>query len=121
VLVPGAGYAMRLGLLRGATCTIAGPDWELVEEADLLDIPSIVLHPNGNVPTSPPGGVIARVGCDSAACVRALHEILERGRADDDSASAHDGSPTQRIGDHLRTWLVNPKRKRTGQLSGAAA
>ena len=121
VLVPGAGYTMRLGLLRGATCTIAGPDWELVEEADLLDIPSIVLHPSGDVPPGPPGGVIARIGCDSAACVRALHEVLERGRADDEIADVHDGSPTQRIGDHLRSWLFNPKRQRTGHLSGAAA
>ena len=121
VLVPGAGYAMRLGLLRGATCTIAGPDWELVEEADLLDIPSIVLHPNGDVPPGAPGGVIARIGCDSAACVRALHEILERGRADDEVADVHDGSPTQRIADHLRSWLFNPKRQRSGHLSGAAA
>src|SRR6185295_9486514 len=100
VLVTGAGYAMQLGLLRGATCTITGPDWELVEEADLLDIPSIVLHPDGDVPPSAPGGVIARIGCDSAACVRALHEILERGRADDDAADVHDGSPTQRIAEH---------------------
>ncbi|HEU5297175.1 MAG TPA: XrtA/PEP-CTERM system-associated ATPase [Burkholderiaceae bacterium] len=123
VLVPGADYAMRLGLLRGATCTIAGPDWELVEEADLLDIPSIVLHPNGDVPPGAPGGVIARIGCDSAACVRALHEILERGRADDEVAEVHDGSPTQRVADHLRGWLFNPtKRQRSGQqLSGAAA
>jgi len=122
VLVPGAGYAMRLGLLRGATCTIAGPDWELVEEADLLDIPSIVLHPNGDVPPGAPGGVIARIGCDSAACVRALHEILERGRADDDGADVHDGSPAQRIAEHLRAWLFSPARRhRSGQLSGAAA
>jgi putative secretion ATPase (PEP-CTERM system associated) len=121
VLVPGAGYAMRLGLLRGATCTISGPDWELVEEADLLDIPSIVLHPDGDVPPGAPGGVIARIGCDSASCVRALHEILERGRADDEAADVHDGSPTQRVADHLRSWLFNPKRHRSGQLSGAAA
>jgi general secretion pathway protein A len=121
VLVPGAGYPMRLGLLRGATCTIAGPDWELVEEADLLDIPSIVLHPNGDVPPGAPGGVIARIGCDSAACVRALHEILERGRADDEASDVHDGSPTQRIADHLRSWLFNSKRQRISHLSGAAA
>jgi UDP-N-acetylglucosamine 2-epimerase (non-hydrolysing) len=121
VLVPGAGYPMRLGLLRGATCAIAGPDWELVEEADLLDIPSIVLHPNGDVPPGAPGGVIARIGCDSAACVRALHEILERGRADDESADVHNGSPTQRIADHLQLWLHGTGKKRSGVLSNAAA
>jgi putative secretion ATPase (PEP-CTERM system associated) len=122
VLVPGAGYAMRLGLLRGATCTIAGPDWELVEESDLLDIPSIVLHPDGDVPPCPPGGVIARIACDSGACVRALHEILERGRADDESTNGHDGSPVQRIADHLRRWLNGSSAKRSDPtLSNAAA
>jgi UDP-N-acetylglucosamine 2-epimerase len=121
VLVPGADYAMRLGLLRGATCTIAGPDWEMVEEADLLDIPSIVLHPSGDVPAGSPGGVIARIGCDSAACVRALHEILERGRADDEVAEVHDASPTQRVADHLLRWLKGAGRKRSGVLSNTAA
>jgi putative secretion ATPase (PEP-CTERM system associated) len=121
VVVPSASYAMRLGLLRGATCTIAGPDWEMVEEADLLDIPSIVLHPSGDVPAGSAGGVIARIACDSAACVRALHEILERGRADDDAGDGHDASPAQRIAEHLHTWLVQPKRQRASTLSGAAA
>jgi general secretion pathway protein A len=121
VVVPASGYAMQLGLLRGATCIISGPDWELVEEADLLDIPSIVLHPRGDVPAGSPGGVIARIPCDSAACVRALHEILERGRADDESVDGHDGSPTQRIAEHLRAWLVRPKRQRANSLSDAAA
>lgn len=121
VIVPSSGYALQLGLLRGATCIISGPDWELVEEADLLDIPSIVLHPSGDVPPGSPGGVIARIACDSAACVRALHEILERGRSEDESSDGHDGSPTQRIAEHLRGWLVRPKRTRSGTLSGAAA
>jgi general secretion pathway protein A len=121
VVVPSSGYAMQLGLLRGATCTISGPDWELVEEADLLDIPSIVLHPGGDVPPGSPGGVIARIACDSAACVRALHEILERGRADEESTDVHDASPTQRIADHLYTWLARPKRRKASSLSGAAA
>jgi putative secretion ATPase (PEP-CTERM system associated) len=121
VVVPSGSYAMRLGLLRGATCTIAGPDWELVEEADLLDIPSIVLHPNGDVPSGSPGGVIARIACDSAACVRALHEILERGRADDEAGDMQDASASQRIAEHLHTWLVRPKRQRNSTWSGAAA
>jgi hypothetical protein len=121
VVTPSSGYAMQLGLLRGATCAIAGPDWELVEEADLLDIPSIVLHPSGDVPAGPPSGVIARIPCDSAACVRALHEILERGRTDDDGADVHGGSPTQRIAEHLGGWLVQPKRHRSGTVAGAAA
>jgi len=120
VLVPSAGYAMQLGLLRGATCTISGPDWEMVEEADLLDIPSIVLHPSGDVPTGSPGGVTARIACDSAACVRALHEILERGRADDESGDVHDGSPAQRIATHLRGWLIRSKGPATSRLSSAA-
>jgi len=121
VLVPGGSYAMRLGLLRGATCTIAGPDWELVEEADLLDIPSIVLHPSGDVPPGSPGGVIARIGCDSSACVRALHEILERGRLDDDARDVHEGSPTQRIADHLQRWLYGSGKKQSVVTSNAAA
>jgi general secretion pathway protein A len=121
VVVPSSGYAMQLGLLRGATCTISGPDWELVEEADLLDIPSIVLHPGGDVPPGSPGGVIARIACDSAACVRALHEILERGRADEEAPNVHDSSPTQRIADHLHAWLARPIHQRANSLSGAAA
>lgn len=121
VVVPSSGYAMQLGLLRGATCAISGPDRELVEEADLLDIPSIVLHPGGDVPPGPPGGVIARIACDSAACVRALHEILERGRADEEVQDVHDASPTQRIAEHLLSWLVRPKRQSANSLSGAAA
>jgi len=121
VLVPTASYSMHLGLLRGATCCIAGPDWELVEEADLLDIPSIVLHPSGDVPRSPPGGVIARIACDSVACARALHEILERGRADDESPDAREGSPSQRIGEHLQRWLQADPPKRKGTVSSAAA
>ena len=58
-------YVTRiLGLLRGATCTIAGPDWEMVEEADLLDIPSIVLHPSGDVPagSAPPPRLLGSCG-----------------------------------------------------------
>ena len=65
--------------------------------------------------------MIARIACDSAACVRALHEILERGRADDDAGDGHDASPAQRIAEHLHTWLVQPKRQRASTLSGAAA
>jgi general secretion pathway protein A len=122
VMVPSSDYPMKLGLLRGATCIISGPDWELVEEADLLDIPSIVLHPSGDVPAGSPGGVIARIACDSSACVRALHEILERGRSDEDASNASDGgSPTQRIAEHLRTWLKQPKAQRSKVLTGAAA
>jgi general secretion pathway protein A len=121
VMVPSAGYAMHLGLLRGATCTITGPDWEFVEEADLLDIPSIVLHPDGAVPPGSLGGVIARIACDSAACVRALHEILERGRPDDESLGVHEGSPTQRIADHLLRWLPAPKPKQRSDLTNAVA
>jgi putative secretion ATPase (PEP-CTERM system associated) len=122
VVVPGSGYAMQLGLLRGATCVISGPDWELVEEADLLDIPAIVLHPSGDVPPGPPGGVIARIACDSAACVRALHEILERGRSDDGNSDAQDGgSPTERIAEHLRAWLKQSKRRHAKVLTDAAA
>jgi general secretion pathway protein A len=121
VMVPSAGYAMHLGLLRGATCMISGPDWELVEEADLLDIPSIVLHPDGAVPPGSLGGVIARIACDSAACVRALHEILERGRPDDESSGVHEGSPTQRIADHLLRWLPAPKPRQRSEASNAVA
>lgn len=121
VVVPSSGYALDLGLLRGATCAIAGPGWELVEEADVLDIPSIVLHPDGNVPVTAPGGVIARIACDSGACMRALHEILERGRSDGDAAENHEGSPAQRIAEHLRGWLTTPKRKPASEVSGATA
>ena len=122
VVVPGSGYAMQLGLVRGATCIISGPDWELIEEADLLDIPAIVLHPSGDVPAGPPGGVIARIPCDSSACVRALHEILERGRSDDGSGETQDGgSPTERIAEHLRMWLKQTKRLRAKVLTDAAA
>ena len=78
-------------------------------------IPAVMCLPG------PPGGVIARIACDSSACVRALHEILERGRADDDSSDVHDGSPTQRVAEHLRGWLVRPKRQRNDSFSDAAA
>jgi hypothetical protein len=121
VVVPTSGYAMQLGLLRGATCTITGPDWEFVEEADLLDIPSIVLHPDGNVPPGSLGGVIARIACDSSACVRALHEILERGRTDEESIAVHDGSPTQRIGDHLARWLRVPQPRQRHDATNTVA
>jgi putative secretion ATPase (PEP-CTERM system associated) len=108
VLVPRTGYASQLGLVRGATCVIAGPGWGLVEEADSLDIPSIVLHPGGEVPAGAPGGVIAKIPCDSAACVRALHEILERGRADDEMADDTEGAAATRLVEHLRRWLPTP-------------
>jgi UDP-N-acetylglucosamine 2-epimerase len=121
VVVPASGYAMHLGLLRGATCTIAGPDWEFVEEADVLDIPSIILHPDGAVPPGSLGGVIARIACDSAACVRALHEILERGRSDDEQGGAREGSPTERIVDHLLRWLPVSKPKQRSDLTDAVA
>jgi UDP-N-acetylglucosamine 2-epimerase len=121
VIVPSAGYAMQLGLLRGATCAIAGPDWELVEEADLLDIPSIVLHPNGPVPHSPPGGVIARIACDSVACVRALHTILEHGRGDDDTQLPDDGSAAQRVAEHLLLWLPTIGKRHSGARVGISA
>jgi hypothetical protein len=51
--------------------------------------------------------------------VRALHEILERGRAEEDTSDVHDGSPTQRIAEHVRGWLVQPKRQRSNTLSAA--
>jgi putative secretion ATPase (PEP-CTERM system associated) len=105
VLIPSTGYAGQLGLIRGATCLIAGPGWGLVEEADCLDIPSIVLYPGGEVPAGSPGGVIAKIPCDSVACIRALHEILERGRADDEVVDDSSGAAATRLIDHLRRWL----------------
>jgi general secretion pathway protein A len=109
VLVPRTGYATQLCLLRGATCAIAGPSWELVEEADCMDVPSIVLYPGGEVPAGAVSGVIARIPCDSAACVRALHEILERGRAEDETMDSGEGSAGTRIAEHLRRWLPQVK------------
>jgi general secretion pathway protein A len=106
VLVPRAGYSSQLGLVRGATCVIAGPGWGFVEEADCLDIPSIVLYPGGEVPTGPPGGVIAKIPCDSVACVRALHEILERGRPEDEIQDKGEGAAGERVLEHLRRWLI---------------
>jgi UDP-N-acetylglucosamine 2-epimerase len=105
VLVPRPRYADQIGLVRGATCVIAGPGWSCVEEADCLDIPSIVLYPGGDVPTAPPGGVIAKIPCDSVACVRALHEILERGRPEDELADDARGAASARVLEHLRRWL----------------
>jgi UDP-N-acetylglucosamine 2-epimerase (non-hydrolysing) len=108
VLAPYMGYLAQLGLVRGATCVIAGPGWGLVEEADTLDIPSIVLYPGGEVPSGAPGGVIAKIPCDSVACVRALHEILERGRADDEIVDDTEGAAATRLMEHLRRWLPAP-------------
>lgn len=108
VLAPNTGYAAQLGLIRGATCLIAGPGWGLVEEADCLDIPSIVLYPGGEVPAGAPGGVIAKIPCDSTACIRALHEILERGRADDETVDSAGGAAATRLVEHLRRWLPAP-------------
>lgn len=108
VLAPYTGYIDELGLVRGATCVIAGPGWNLVEEADSLDIPSIVMYPDGEVPAGAPGGVIAKIPCDSVACVRALHEILERGRADDEVVDATEGAAAGRLIEHLRRWLPMP-------------
>lgn len=120
VLVPRTGYAAQLGLLRSATCAIAGPNWEQVEEADCLDIPGIVLYPGGEIPAGAPSGVIARIPCDSAACVRALHEILERGRAEDE-VHEQEGSAGVRITEHLKRWLPSPKAKRKPEASDAVA
>jgi UDP-N-acetylglucosamine 2-epimerase len=108
VLIPSTGYAAQLGLIRGATCLLAGPGWQLVEEADCLDIPCIVLYPGGEVPAGAPGGVIAKIPCDSVACIRALHEILERGRADDEVVDDSNGAATSRLIEHLRRWLPAP-------------
>ncbi|MBE7418033.1 MAG: AAA family ATPase [Ideonella sp.] len=108
VLIPATGYGAELGLIRGATCLITGPAWALVEEADCLDIPSIVLYPGGEVPTGAPGGVIAKIPCDSVSCIRALHEILERGRADDEVVDDTSGAAAARLIDHLRRWLPSP-------------
>jgi len=108
VLVPGTGYAAKLGLIRGATCLLAGPGWRLVEEADCLDIPSIVLYPGGEIPAGAPGGVIAKIPCDSVACIRALHEILERGRGDDEVVDDTSGAAATRLIEHLRRWLPEP-------------
>ncbi|MBL8319550.1 MAG: UDP-N-acetylglucosamine 2-epimerase [Burkholderiaceae bacterium] len=126
VLAPYTGYIDELGLVRGATCVIAGPGWNLVEEADSLDIPSIVMYPDGEVPAGAPGGVIAKIPCDSVACVRALHEILERGRADDEVVDATEGAAATRLIEHLRRWLPMPtprplaKSSNTGTSSGSS-
>lgn len=126
VLAPYTGYIDELGLVRGATCVIAGPGWNLVEEADSLDIPSIVMYPDGEVPAGAPGGVIAKIPCDSVACVRALHEILERGRADDEVVDATEGAAATRLIEHLRRWLPMPtprplaRSSNTGSSSGSS-
>ncbi|MFO1217384.1 MAG: XrtA/PEP-CTERM system-associated ATPase [Burkholderiaceae bacterium] len=119
VLAPYTGYVDELGLVRGATCVISGPGWNLVEEADSLDIPSIVMYPNGEVPAGAPGGVIAKIPCDSVACVRALHEILERGRADDEVVDATEGAAATRLVEHLRRWLPMPSMRSLAKPSAA--
>jgi UDP-N-acetylglucosamine 2-epimerase len=119
VLVPSAGYATQLGLIRGATCLISGPAWTFVEEADCLDIPSIVLYPGGEVPTGSPGGVIAKIPCDSVACIRALHEILERGRAEDEVVDNSRGAAVARLVEHLRRWLPAPVSSGKSRAIGA--
>ena len=121
VLIPSTGYAAQLGLVRGATCLLAGPGWTLVEEADCLDIPSIVLYPGGEVPAGAPGGVIAKIPCDSGACIRALHEILERGRVDDEVVDDSNGAATTRLIEHLRRWLPEPRAKASNVRSNAGA
>ena len=121
VLAPYTGYIDELALVRGATCVIAGPGWNLVEEADSLDIPSIVVYPNGEVPTGAPGGVIAKIPCDSVACVRALHEILERGRAEDEVVDSSEGAAATRLIEHLRRWLPMPSTRNAGKLAGAGS
>jgi len=117
VLIPRMGYANQIGMVRGATCVIAGPAWGFVEEADALDVPCIVLYPNGDVPTGAPGGVIAKIPCDSIACVRALHEILERGRPEDEVANDATGAAGARILEHMRRWLparaLSPQHRRS--------
>lgn len=117
VLAPYAGYRVQLGLMRGAMCVIAGPGWGLVEEADTVDVPSIVLYPGGEVPAGAPGGVIARIPCDSVACMRALHEILERGRADDEVVDDTEGAAASRLLEHMRRWLPPARRSRSSRVS----
>jgi putative secretion ATPase (PEP-CTERM system associated) len=121
VLAPYTGYIDELGLVRGATCVIAGPGWNLVEEADSLDIPSIVMYPDGEVPAGAPGGVIAKIPCDSVACVRALHEILERGRADDEVVDATEGAAATRLIEHLRRWLPMPTARAVAKPPSAGS
>lgn len=116
VLAPHSGYRVQLGLMRGAMCVIAGPGWGLVEEADTVDVPSIVLHPGGEVPVGAPGGVIAKIPCDSVACMRALHEILERGRADDEVVDDSEGAAAARLLEHMRRWLPPTQRTQANQV-----
>jgi len=116
VMAPYPGYQTQLGLMRGAMCVIAGPGWNLVEEADTVDVPSIVLYPGGEVPAGAPGGAVARIPCDSAACMRALHEILERGRTDDEMVDDAEGAAATRLLEHMRRWLPPPRRALSNRL-----
>jgi UDP-N-acetylglucosamine 2-epimerase (non-hydrolysing) len=104
-LVPYTGYGAQLGLIRGATCVISGPGRELVEEANCLDVPTIAIYPGGEVPSSSTGGASAEIACDAVACARALHKILERGRAEDESPSESEDGAVVKILEHLRGWL----------------
>jgi putative secretion ATPase (PEP-CTERM system associated) len=121
VLVPSYDYLTRLSLLRGAVCVIAGPGWCLVEESDSLDIPSIVLYPQGDIPQRAPDGAIATIPCDASSCVRALHDILNRGRPADEQQSPDAGAATTRLLNHLASWVEPPSKRRRPAATDMAA
>jgi general secretion pathway protein A len=103
VLLPTAGYLESLAILNGAGCIVRGYDERLIDEADALGVPAVMLRTGaGDKAGAPPGVAIARNADQALVAVEAILGFDPAGSLGrpplDDTAG--------RIVQHLRGWFT---------------
>jgi UDP-N-acetylglucosamine 2-epimerase (non-hydrolysing) len=105
LLLPPQGYLEMLGLMDGATLMLTDSGG-LQEETTALGVPCLTLRENTERPITIDQGTNTLVGCDEAAILYEVRQILEgrgkRGRVPE----LWDGHAAERIAADLWQWLT---------------
>ncbi len=104
VLLPAAGYLESLALLNGAGCLVRGGDDRLVEEAEMLGVPSVMLRTSASFADASPstsGITIARSAEQATVAVEAILGFNPSGPRPEPTKEDAAG----RVAAHLRSWF----------------
>lgn len=98
------GYLEMLGLMSAARVVLTDSGG-IQEETTALGVPCLTLRENTERPITVEEGTNTLVGCDGAAILAALDQVLSNGGKAGRSPALWDGRAGERIAAHLYDWL----------------
>ena len=105
VLLPPQGYLEMLGMMSGAKLVLTDSGG-LQEETTALGIPCLTIRENTERPITVEHGTNTMVGCDRAAILNGVDEILAGGGKCGRIPEFWDGQAAERIAADLAEWLI---------------